>query len=62
MLRGLPGIRLKLVKLACTVLWNISTSGIALQAPFIFGMDPPSTIFRFGSTSHPSRGASSVPR
>jgi hypothetical protein len=31
MLRGLPGIRLKSVKLACTVLRNISTPGMNLR-------------------------------
>jgi hypothetical protein len=30
MLRGLPGIRLKSVELACTILWNISTPRIHL--------------------------------
>jgi hypothetical protein len=33
-----------------------------LEDSSIFGMDPPNTIFGFGSTSCPSHGASSVPK
>jgi hypothetical protein len=59
MLRGLPGIQHKSVKLACTILRNISTPGMhskvlhsrhALQGPSIFGMDQPTS--SSGSAPH----------
>jgi hypothetical protein len=61
MLRGLPGIRLKLV----LVRWNPLGEHLPISHlfdPSIFGMDPPNSIFGFGSTSGPSRVSASVPK
>jgi hypothetical protein len=51
MLRGLPGIRLKLEYVRRN---SRSTS--------IFGIVPPNTVFGRGSTSGPSRVSASVPK
>jgi hypothetical protein len=61
MLQGLPVIRLKSVKLVCTVLQNISTPRMHLRVLPSSGWIHQHHL-QVSSTSRPSHGASSVPR
>ena len=49
MLRGLPKIQHKVSSVNLHHLGDIATLGMHSRGPSIFGIDPPNTIFGFGS-------------